>query len=84
MHSNLIQERHEAHLLIDTLPKEKLDVVRGLLDTLVSPLSKSLATAPVDDEPLNDETIASIEEGRRQIARGEYTTHEDMLREFGG
>ena len=84
MDTDLAQQRHEAHMLIDVLSKDKLYAVRTLLDVLVEPLSKSLAMAPIDDEELNDDTIASIEEGRRQIVRGEYTTHEDMLREFGG
>ena len=80
---DLSQQRHEAHLLIDVLPEEKLYAVRSLLDVLVEPLSKSLAMAPVEDEVLNDETIAAIERARASLARGEGISHDEILREFG-
>ena len=80
---DLSQQRHEAHLLIDVLPEEKLCAVRNLLDVLVEPLSRSLAMAPVEDEELNDETIASIERARASLARGEGISHVEILHEFG-
>lgn len=84
MELDISRQRHEAHLLIDVLPDEKLHAVRTLLEVLVEPLSKSLAMALIEDEELTPETIAAIELGRRQIAAGLCTSHEDMLREFGG
>jgi hypothetical protein len=85
MERDVLQQRYEAHLIIDALPEEKLSAVRGLLEVLIEPLSKALAMAPIDDEgELTPETIAAIEKGRLQLQRGEYTSHEDMLREFGG
>ena len=82
MELDLAQQRHEVHLLIDVLPEEKLFAVRTLLNVLVEPLSMSLAMAPIDDEELTTEAIASIERGRLALDRGEFTSHEEMLREF--
>jgi hypothetical protein len=79
---DFIQQRDEVHLLIDQLPGEKLSAVHNLLALLVEPLSVSLAKAPFEEEELSAETIASIERGRLCFERGEYTSHEDMLREF--
>jgi len=43
------QEWQKAHALLDTLSAEKLTAVRGLLEVMVEPLSRSLAMAPVVD-----------------------------------
>ena len=83
MELDLSQERHEAHLLIDVLPEEKLHAVRKLLDVLVEPLSRSLAMAPADDEELNAETIVSIRRSRISLERGDGIPHDEVRREFG-
>lgn len=46
------QERQQAHALLDMLSAEKLNAVRGLLEVMVEPLSRSLALAPVEDEEI--------------------------------
>jgi hypothetical protein len=65
------------------LPDEKLAAVRSLLEVMVEPLSRSLASAPVEDEAIADETAAAIERSRASLARGEGIPHEQILREFG-
>jgi len=83
MHNDQTQERQQAHALLDMLPDEKLAAVRGLLEVMVEPLSRSLASAPVEDEEITDETAAAIERSRASLARGEGIPHEEILREFG-
>jgi hypothetical protein len=83
MELDLSQQRHEAHLLLDVLPEEKLYAVRTLLEVLVEPLSKSMAMAPIEEEELSADTIASIERARVSLRRGEGISHEDVRREFG-
>jgi hypothetical protein len=83
MELDLREQRQQAHLLLDVLPEEKLSAVRGLLDVLVEPLSRSLALAPFEDEELTEETIAALERAEASLARGEGISHEDILREFG-
>ena len=86
MESNVIEERLQAHALLDMLPDDKLNAVRGLLEVMVpetESLSHSLAQAPVEDEEITAGTAASIDCARASLARGEGISHDEILREFG-
>jgi hypothetical protein len=83
MERDLVQQRQQAHDLIDALPEEKLGAVRNLLELLVEPLSRSLAAAAVEEEELTAETAAELDRSRASLARGEGISHQDVLREFG-
>ncbi len=83
MEPNVTQERQQAHALLDMLPVDKLTAVRSLLEVMVEPLSRSLASAPVEEEEITAETAAAIDRARASLARGEGIPHEDILREFG-
>jgi hypothetical protein len=80
---DLVQQRQQAHDLLDALPEDRLGAVRSLLEFLVEPLSGSLATSPVEEEELTPETVAALERSRASLARGESISHEEVLREFG-
>jgi hypothetical protein len=82
MELDFVQQRQQAHLLIDVLPEEKLFAVHNLLEVLVEPLSRSLAMAPVEDEELTPETLAALNRSNAQLDRGESVSHEEILREF--
>jgi hypothetical protein len=83
MNLDPVQQRQEAHMLIDVLPDEKLYVVRSLLEVLVDPASMTMDTAPSDDEELNEDTIASIQRARGSLQGGKGIPHAEILREFG-
>jgi ethanolamine utilization microcompartment shell protein EutL len=83
MEPDLTQERQQAHALLDMLPENKLNAVRSLLEVMVEPLSRSLASAPVEEEEVTPETAAALSRARASLARGEGIPHEDILREFG-
>ena len=83
METDLTDERQQAHALLDMLPQEKLTAVRSLLEVMVEPLSRSLSSAPVEEEEITSETAAAIDRARASLARGEGIPHEDTLREFG-
>jgi hypothetical protein len=83
MSTDVTQERQQAHALLDMLPEEKLTAVRSLLEVMVEPLSRSLASAPVEEEEITPETAAALDRARASLARGEGIPHEDILREFG-
>jgi len=83
MSTDVTQERQQAHALLDMLPQEKLTAVRSLLEVMVEPLSRSLASAPVEEEEITPETAAALDRARASLARGEGIPHEDILREFG-
>jgi ethanolamine utilization microcompartment shell protein EutL len=77
------QQREQAHALLDMLPAEKVAVVRSLLEVMVEPMSRSLASAPVKEEEVTPETATAIERARASLARGEGVRHEEVRREFG-
>jgi hypothetical protein len=83
MGTDVTQEREQAHALLDMLPQEKLAAVRSLLEVMVEPLSRSLASAPEEEEEVPPETAAALERARASLARGEGISHQDILREFG-
>jgi hypothetical protein len=83
MGADATHERQQAHELLDMLPQEKLSVVRSLLEVMVEPLSRSLASAPVEEEEITPETAAALDRARASLARGEGIAHDEILREFG-
>ena len=86
MGTNLIHERQQAHELLDLLPAEQLNAVRSLLKVMVHPmetLASSLARVPEETEDLTPDTVASINNARASLARGEGIAHDEILREFG-
>ena len=83
MEPDIAQQRQQAHALLDMLPEEKLTAVRSLLEVMVEPLSRSLASAPMEEEEITPDTAATLERARASLARGEGIPHEDMQRKFG-
>ena len=86
MGTNLIHERQQAHELLDLLPAEQLNAVRSLLKVMVHPmetLASSLARVPEETEELTPDTVASINNARASLAKGECIAHDEILREFG-
>ena len=83
MASDLAQERQQAHALLDRLPVEKLNAVRVLLEAMVEPLGRSLASVPVEEEEITSDTAAALERARSSLASGENIPHSEILREFG-
>ena len=83
MGTDVTQERQQAHALLDMLPEEKLTAVRSLLEVMLEPFSRSLASAPVEEEEITPETGAALDRARASLARGEGIPHEDIRREFG-
>ena len=70
MESDLVQERQQAHALLDRLPAEKLNAVRVLLEAMVEPLGRSLASVPVEEEEITSDTAAALERARSSLTKG--------------
>lgn len=88
MEQEVFQERVQAHALLDMLPAEKLNAVRGLLEVMIEPvpmesLAQFLARVPVDDEDITPETAAALDRARDSLGREETVSHDEILREFG-
>jgi len=72
--------RDKLHALVDALPERELADVEQLLESFVTadPALRTALLAPVDDEPLSDAEITSIERSKREITRGEYVADDDL------
>ncbi len=66
--------RDRLHEIIDQLPVEDLEeaefALRQLQSWRVDPLWKMLENAPIDDEPLDEETIAALDAAQARLGRG--------------
>jgi predicted transcriptional regulator len=75
-----MEERQVLHVLVDELPDDDLVAAKRFLEYLRfrshDPLRALLDVAPLDDEPVTDEDLAAIREGRAEKARGEVVSHE--------
>ena len=76
-------DKQHAHQLLEQLDSGQLAAVVQLLEVMTDPFARSLAVAPVDDEPVTAEEAEALDEAHASIARGEGIAHEDILREFG-
>ena len=76
-------EKQHAHELIDRMAPGQVSAVVGLLEIILDPLARTLASAPYDDEPVSAEEAREVEAAKASLARGEGIPHEDVLAEFG-
>jgi hypothetical protein len=61
----------------------QVSAVVDLLKIMLDPLTRTLANAPFDDEPVSAEEAREIAAARALLARGEGVSNEEVLAEFG-
>ncbi len=83
MESDPQQERQQAHAYLDHLPAEQVSAVRGLLEAMLDPVSRALANAPTDDEPVTEEEERAIAEARVSLKRNGGIPFEQAVAELG-
>lgn len=77
-------EKQHAHELIDQLDAAQVSAVVPLLQfMLLDPVSRSLAAAQAESEPVSSEEATALDQARASLDRGQGISHEDILREFG-
>src|SRR5260370_26520041 len=74
-------EKQHAHELIDRMAPGQVAAVVGLLEIILDPLARTLASAPYDDEPVSQEEAREVEAAKASLARGESIPHEEVLAE---
>jgi hypothetical protein len=67
----------------DRLSDEQLYAVCGLLETMLSPLDRKLALAPIEDEPLTPGEADAIQAGVASLEQNGGVPLEDVLADFG-
>ena len=83
MATDIAQEKQQVHQLVDYLAPAQLMAVRGLLETMVDPVVRARALAPVDDERLTQEEMKALDEADEWLKHNKATPHEEFLAELG-
>lgn len=85
MASAATNPRQQAHELIDRMAPSQVFAVVGLLETMLDPISRAIANAPIDDEPETDEEHKAVAASKAWMAEhpGQGIPQEEILAEFG-
>jgi hypothetical protein len=79
--------KNELHRLVEALPDSDTLAAKRLLEYVLSktgdPLLRAFLYAPEDDEPLDEEDLAHLEEAERDLAEGRVVAWEDIKKELG-
>lgn len=77
--------KQEAHELIERMSVAQVSAVVGLLATMLDPVDRAIANAPLEDEPIGEEEARAVATSKAWVADhpGEGIAHEDVLAEFG-
>ena len=85
MLENPYKARLELISLVQTVRENDLEMVRNLLESVISqtndPLALTFLTAPYDDEPLTSEEEEAIFEAREDIKAGRVYSLEQIEKE---
>ena len=83
MNTDPVQQKHQAHVMLDLLGPEKISAVVCLLEVLLDPVARAIANAPVDDEPVTEEEERALAEAREWLKHNKGIPHEQVLAELG-
>ena len=78
--------RQELKDLIDCVPTDELIVVKRYIQYIIDmqdPLLKTLADAPVDDEPLTNSDLVALKEAWEDVAAGNLISNETLKERLG-
>jgi hypothetical protein len=80
---DVVIDKQHAHELLDQLDSGQLAAVIHLLEVMADPLARSLANAPVEEEPISEEEARALDEAHEWLKHNEGIPHEQVLAEFG-
>jgi hypothetical protein len=78
-------DKQHAHELIDRLAPSQIPTAVGMLESLLDPVARAIANAPIDDEPESEEERRAVARSKAWFERrgGKGIPHEEVLAEFG-
>ena len=79
----LAASKEHAHQLIERLAPSQVSAAIGMLQNLLDPVTRALANAPVDDEPVTAEEEKALAEAREWLKHNKGIPHEQVLAELG-
>ncbi len=77
------ETKQQAHELIERMAPGQLTAMVGLMEMLLDPVARTLANAPLDDEPVSEEERQDIAVVRASLSGGITVSHDEVLAEFG-
>ncbi len=77
------ETKEQAHELIERLAPNQVAAIVGLLKAMLDPVSRAIANAPVDDEPLTTEEQKALAEAEEWLKHNKPIPHEQVLAELG-
>jgi hypothetical protein len=83
MAGKLMHEKEQLHELVERLAPSQVHAVHVLLRVMLDPVSRAIASAPVDDEPLTAEDAHAHDEAREWLKGNQPIPHERVLAELG-
>ncbi|MGO9316971.1 MAG: hypothetical protein ACLPXT_02905 [Terracidiphilus sp.] len=75
--------KQQAYELIDRMAPGQLAAVVGLMKIVLDPVTRSLATAPFEDEPISEEENLAVAASKAWLRNNDPIPNEDVLAEFG-
>ncbi|HME00974.1 MAG TPA: hypothetical protein VKM93_27150 [Terriglobia bacterium] len=75
--------KEQAHQLIERLPPAQVAAVVGLLEAMLDPVSRAVANAPTDEEPLTAEESRALDDAQNWLKHNRGIPHERVLAELG-
>jgi len=76
-------KKQQAHQLVEQLDAGQLAAVVHLLKVMTDPVERSLANAPLEDEPISVEEERAVEASKNWLKDHEPIPNKDVLAEFG-
>jgi hypothetical protein len=75
--------KEHAHALIERLGPTQVAALVGLLEAMLDPVSRAIASAPIEDEPLTAEEEKALDESGEWLKHNKGIPHEQVLAELG-
>jgi len=79
----MAETKERAYRLIEQLAPSQLAAVIRLLEVMIDPLARSIASAPVEEQEISSDTASELDAAHAAITKGEGIPHEEILRRFG-
>jgi hypothetical protein len=79
------QTKQQAHELIERMAPGQIFAVVTVMESMLDPVSRAIANAPIDDEPETDAERKAVAASKAWMAEhpGQGIPFEDLLSEFG-
>jgi hypothetical protein len=81
----MASDKQHAHELIEQLPPSQVPAAIGMLKSLLDPVARAIANAPIDDEPESEDERKAVAKSKAWFKQhgGQGIPQEEVLAEFG-